>query len=175
MRKIQFAIAFVLMVSIGFIACNAGSQFSEDTAQGEPSLTATPAITLPVFSMLNTKDELVELQSLKGKKVFVNVWASWCPPCRREMPSIEELYKAVDTSKVAFVMLSLDENFEQAKEYAASRKLSLPVYYPVEKLPELFNLESIPATFVFDEEGKLIKHVNGSDDYNTETYKSLLK
>lgn len=175
MKKLNFAIAFSVMVLMGFVACDAGSKTSIDTAQEEPPIAQTPAATLPIFSMLNTKDELVALQSLKGKKVFVNVWASWCPPCRREMPSIEKLYQAVDTSKVAFVLLSLDENFEEAKDYAASRKLSLPVYYPAEKLPKLFNLESIPATFLFDEDGKLIKQINGSDDYNTEKYRSLLK
>jgi thiol-disulfide isomerase/thioredoxin len=130
---------------------------------------------LPAFTMVDVNGNLVNLESLKGKKLFVNLWASWCPPCRREMPSIERLYQTVDTSKVAFVLLSLDDQFEKGKRYMASKKFELPLYYPAKNLPVLFSVEGIPATFIFNEQGELIKRVDGSDDYNTAMYKKLLK
>lgn len=130
---------------------------------------------LPSFSVQDVTGKTINLQSLRGKKVFVNLWASWCPPCRREMPSIEKLSKAVDQNKVAFVMLSLDDNFDKAKAFVKRQQLSLPVYYPAENLPVMFNVQSIPTTFIFDETGKLVQRIDGGDDYNTDAYKSLFK
>ncbi|RYZ54706.1 MAG: TlpA family protein disulfide reductase, partial [Chitinophagaceae bacterium] len=98
--------------------------------------------TLPSFTVQDVDGKTINLQSLKGKKVFVNLWASWCPPCRREMPSIEKLAKSVDKNKVAFVLLSLDDNFNKAKAFAKQQQLSLPIYYPTENLPELFNVDA---------------------------------
>jgi thiol-disulfide isomerase/thioredoxin len=172
-------ITIVMAAMLAIFACSQkkGTEPKEPATNSQTSKpeNAAAAVTLPTFSMLSEEGNILPLQSLKGKKVFVNLWASWCPPCRREMPSIERLYKAVDTTKVAFVMLSLDDSFEKAKQYAASRKLSLPIFYPAEKLPQLFNVEGIPATFIFDEQGRLIKRIDGSDNYDADNYRMLLK
>lgn len=170
-------IVIIAVATSAMFACSQKKAAEEPVTDGQTSVSenTAEAVTLPAFSMLDSNGNVVSLQSLKGKKVFINLWASWCPPCRREMPSIERLYKSVDTTKVAFVMLSLDDAFEKAKRYATSRKLAMPIFYPAENLPHLFNVEGIPATFIFNEEGKLIKQVNGSDDYDAETYRSLLK
>lgn len=130
---------------------------------------------LPLFSIQAVDGKVVSLQSFKGKKVFVNLWASWCPPCKREMPTIEKLYKSLDTAKVAFVLLSLDDQFDKARKFMQARNFSAPIYHPAESLPDIFNVEGIPATFIFDENGNLIQRVEGGDDYNTNFYKTLLK
>ncbi len=130
---------------------------------------------LPAFTMQDVSGNVVTMQNLKGKKLFVNLWASWCPPCKREMPSIEKLYKSADTSKASFVLLSLDDDFDKAKKYITSAKLQLPVYYPAENLPSIFNVQSIPTTFLFDENGKLLKRIEGAENYNTDEYRNILK
>lgn len=71
-------------------------------------------------------------------------------------------------------MLSLDENFESAKEFAKINKMQLPVFAPAKNLPAMFNTDGIPATFIFNEKGELIKANNGGDDYDTESYLQLL-
>ena len=71
-------------------------------------------------------------------------------------------------------MLSLDQNFDLAKAYAKANKINLPVYYPAENLPDMFNTEGIPATFIFNENGELIKANMGAEDYNTQSYLELL-
>lgn len=129
---------------------------------------------MPAFTMTDVNGNVINTNDFKGKKVFVNLWASWCPPCRAEIPSIEKLKTKADPQKVAFVMLSLNKNFEVAKEFAKSINIQLPVYYPVEKLPELFNIEGIPATFIFNEKGELTKVNNGGDNYDTASYLQLL-
>jgi thioredoxin-related protein len=91
------------------------------------------------------------------------------------MPSIQKLYRSVDTSKVAFVMLGLDDAFEKSKNYMSSQKLDMPLYYPAQNMPEMFNVPSIPTTFIFDEKGQLIDKIVGGDDYDTDKYRKLLR
>lgn len=168
-------IAFLL---VALQACNSKpvQPTPEATATG-----ATPAAeiepqatnTLPQFQMVDAAGKQVELQSFKGKKVLVNLWATWCPPCRAEMPSIEKLYQAVDKENVQFVLLSLDNDFETAKQYVQKNNLSVPVYYPAGPLPNLFSVNGIPTTFIFDEAGALLAQREGSENYNTAAYRNL--
>jgi len=136
---------------------------------------AAAAMTLlPSFSIQDVGCNIINLENFKGKKLFINLWASWCPPCKREMPSIEKLYRSLDTARVKFLLVSLDDQFELAKKYVSSQKLKLPIFYPAEKLPLLFQVQGIPATFIFDETGQLIKKVDGGENYDTKEYKTML-
>lgn len=164
-----------------FIACSNNSNQADaeiresqkksiDISQSKASVTR-----LPDFRILSENGNTFNLSELKGKKVFVNLWASWCPPCREELPSIQKLYQSVDTNKVIFVLISIDNNFESAKHYKRTNSMMLPIYYPMESLPKLFNVGGIPATFIFNEKGELIKEIDGEDDYNSDAYKKLIK
>lgn len=170
--------AFFLFATV---SCN-NSQTEESTAANNEqkqsstdSNMASAAIQVPAFSIQDINGNLVNLQNLKGKKLFVNFWASWCPPCKREMPSIEKLYQSVDSSKVRFVLVSFDDRFEKAKNYVSSKGLKLPIYYPAENPPALFDVQGIPATFIFNESGELIKRIDGGENYDTKEYKTLLQ
>ena len=169
---------FVLSLLVLMTACNANEDAATtaEATSAETEVTVPPAKPqMPAFTMLNAQGQPVDLKSFAGKKVFVNLWATWCPPCRVEMPSIEKLYSSADKEKTAFVMLSLDDDFEKAKQYMVDQKLSMPVFYPNGAMPDLFNVRGIPATFIFDEKGQLIKSTEGSDDYDTDAYRQLLK
>ncbi len=150
------------------------AQVAEE-ANNQANTKAGNVASLPAFNVTAMDGSTLNLADLKGKKVFVNLWATWCPPCRAEIPSIEALSSKLDKQKVAFVMLSLDENFELAKQFAKAHNLKVPVYYPAEKLPAMFNTDGIPATFIFSEKGELVKVNNGAEDYDTEAYVQLLK
>jgi thiol-disulfide isomerase/thioredoxin len=170
-------IAFALIVIA--VGCKNVEKQGESEAPSKPIASRVVAnedqtTTLPLFNMLTVENKTINLSSFKGKKVFVNLWATWCPPCRAEIPSIEKLAAKTDKSKVVFVMLALDNQFEKAINYAAKNKMTLPVYYPAENLPQLFNVEGIPTTFIFDEQGKLIHQQVGSVDYNTSKYVGML-
>ena len=168
-------ILLLVLASITFISCQPGG--GSEAGPTEISNNSTNVTTeLPGnFRMYDAAGKVITLESLKGKKLFVNLWATWCPPCKKELPSIERLYQSLDTAKVAFVMLALDDQFEKAKKYLSSRKSTLPVFYPAEDLPALFRVEYIPTTFIFDDTGKIIHRVDGSDDYDTEKFRSLLQ
>jgi hypothetical protein len=80
----------------------------------------------------------------------------------------------VDSSKTAFVMLSLDDNFEQAIKYASNNKMTLPVYGATAALPPLFQVQGIPVTYVFNEAGELIYRKDGAFNYDTPYFTDLL-
>lgn len=170
--------SFVVLLSL-FYACT-GLVRHKSIEEPAP-IAATPVAAaqpeapkeLPHFTMEDAAGNTLDIHTLKGKKLFVNLWATWCPPCRAEMPSIEKLYAAADKEKAQFVLLSLDDRFEKAKKYMQDNKLSLPVYFPAGELPALFAVDGIPATFIFDEKGKLVEQRIGSDDYDTPAYRHL--
>jgi thioredoxin-related protein len=69
----------------------------------------------------------------------------------------------------------MDENFDKAKVFVKQQQLSLPVFYPAENLPVLLNVNSIPTTFIFDENGKLIRRIDGGNDYDSQAFRELLQ
>lgn len=125
---------------------------------------------LPDFSVTDLEGNVVNISSFKGKKVFVNLWATWCPPCRREIPSIEKLYSKANKQNAVFLLISLDDNFEVARKYAEKTGMKVPIFYPAENLPALFNVDGIPTSFIFNEKGELTRIVNGSDDFDSKEY-----
>lgn len=147
---------------------------------------ATPA-TLPVVATngpaayphdlpLRTLDgKTVNLSDLKGKVVFVNMWASWCPPCVAEMPGIYALYKKVDPNKVAFVMLSLDENPAKAQAFLTRHGYTFPVYFPAGPLAAPFDSQSIPSTVILDPNGQVAARHDGMAEYDTPEFKASLQ
>lgn len=175
-QKLIIATTFFVLA---FISCSNNQKKENNTVRKQQNNTdsnmALAKVMLPSFSIQDVNGNVFNLQSLKGKKVFVNLWATWCPPCKREMPSIEKLSQSVDNDKVKFVLISFDDNFEIAKKYILSKGFRLPIYYPAENLPALFNVQGIPATFIFNENGELIKQIEGSDNYDTKEYRTLLQ
>ncbi|MGJ7030582.1 TlpA disulfide reductase family protein [Niabella hirudinis] len=172
----------ILMIGLGIVtltACkNEGKQDAADSTApaATDTVAAAPAVAMmPAFKMSDEQGKPVTLESLKGKKVVVNIWASWCPPCRAEMPSIQNLYKKTDKEKVAFVLLSVDDQMEDAAAFKKKQGLNMPVFFPAENLPLLFNVQAIPSTFIFNEKGELIKKMEGMDNYDTQEYVDLLK
>ena len=174
MRIIQTTIAIIAVLVIGLFSCSSSVDENKIPVSKAPAQKPNEAKKIPAFAITDATGKTVDLSSFKGKKVFVNLWATWCLPCRAEIPSIENLASKVDKEKAVFIMLSLDENFEVAKKFAKSENLKVPVYYPAEKLPALFNTDGIPATFIFNENGDLVKQNNGADDYDTDEYIRML-
>ncbi|MCI1186318.1 TlpA family protein disulfide reductase [Hymenobacter sp. DH14] len=127
------------------------------------------------LTMLTPEGKAVNLSDLRGKAVFVNLWASWCPPCRAEMPGIEALYKKVDKSKVAFVMLSLDEAPAKAQKFFKSQGYTFPLYFRASELPAPFDSNTIPSTVILGPDGQLAARHDGMADYDTPDFKAALE
>lgn len=127
------------------------------------------------FTITDTQGEKINFSKYKGKTVFLNIWATWCGPCRAEMPSIQKLYNSTDKESIEFVMLSIDDkaNPEKVSKYITSKKFSFPVFIAGE-LPSQLNVTVIPATFVIAPDGKLVYKKTGMANYNSEKFKKFL-
>lgn len=120
--------------------------------------------------------ERVSLESLRGKVVFLNVWATWCGPCVREMPSIEALWeKFASDPAVAFVLVASDDDREDVKRFAEARKPGLPIYLPTEPAPRALRSSAIPATFVLDKDHAIRLKTIGSANWDSEPVAKLLR
>ncbi|MEJ8756831.1 TlpA disulfide reductase family protein [Pontibacter sp. H259] len=120
------------------------------------------------FKMVDLQGKQVDFESLKGKVVFLNIWATWCPPCIAEIPNIQQLYDKVGSDKIAFVMLSVDEGgLEKVKKFIDKKNYTFPVYLPASGLPQEFYSNAIPTTFIISPEGKIVAKQEGMADYDT--------
>lgn len=115
------------------------------------------------------------LRRFAGKVVVLNLWASWCPPCRAEMPALQHLYGQVDTARVAFVMVSLDEKPDRARRVVEQAGYTFPVFFPAAPLPKIFNTKSIPTTFILGPDGKVAVRHEGMADYDTAEFRAYLR
>jgi thiol-disulfide isomerase/thioredoxin len=108
----------------------------------------------------DAKGKLIDLGDLKGKVIFLNFWATWCPPCRAEMPSINKLYVQFKSDKdIVFIFADADGDFVKSNEFMASRKYEMPVYKVESNISEQIFTGSLPTTVIFDKQGRLsFKH-----------------
>ena len=109
----------------------------------------------------------------KGKAIVVNEWATWCPPCRAEMPSLNQLYEELRDKNIAFVFVSKEEP-TTVRQFIANNKYSIPVYVRKDELPLAFRSDGIPATFVLAPNGSMaFMHVGGAK-WDTDKTKQFL-
>lgn len=108
------------------------------------------------FTLTDLQGKAWHLQDLKGKVVLVNFWATWCPPCRKEMPDLDSLYNRFKDQ--GFVVLAIsDEESTRVSPYIAEHKISYPVMLDAgRKVNDAFMVEGIPKSFVYDRSGKLV-------------------
>jgi len=108
----------------------------------------------------------------KGQPVFLNLWATWCPPCIAEMPSIQRLYDEYG-DKMAFVLASQEEaNTIQA--FVKSKGYTFPIYNLAGGMPNVLSSRSIPASFLISSEGKVIMKKQGAAKWDGKKVKQIL-
>lgn len=126
------------------------------------------------FKLTDASGRNVDFSAFKGQTVFMNFWATWCPPCVAEMPDIENLYEKKGDD-VAFVMISLDKNRLKALEFVERKELTIPIYFLESGLPSVYNPSSIPTTYVIAPQGKIVLTQHGMAKYNTDTFIDFLE
>ena len=108
------------------------------------------------FTLTDLSGKTWTLKDLRGKVVLVNFWATWCPPCRKEMPDLETLYRRFGPQGLVILGIS-DEEAAKVQPFIAEQKITYPVLLdPGRKVNELFQIDGIPKTFIYDHEGKIV-------------------
>ena len=107
------------------------------------------------WSLRDLDGKAIDFGDYKGRAVFLNIWATWCPPCRAELPAIASLAANPRLKGVAFLCASTDEDLETLRAFVKGRNLSLPIAR-ADSLPDVFQTEGIPATFVIAPDGAIV-------------------
>ena len=126
------------------------------------------------LQLRDSEGNIVPLSQFKGKVIFMNFWATWCPPCIAEMPAINKLHDEMG-DEVVFVMLSMDQDFEKAVSFKQRKEYNLPIYELAGPLPAMYRSSALPTTFVIDGDGHLALTHKGMADYNTDEFKEFLR
>ncbi len=121
----------------------------------------------PEASFENGSGEQVKISSLKGKVVFINFWATWCPPCRVEMPTIDKLYSQFkDNEDIVFLIVDADNKYAKSKQYLADNDLDLPLFVPSGNIPYDYFSGALPTTVMINKKGEIVFRHAGAADYS---------
>lgn len=125
----------------------------------------------PDFVVYDAQGNEVKLSDFKGKPTVVYFWASWCPPCKMEMPDFHQKYLEWG-DKVNFLMVNMTDNstetVQTASDFIASQGYTFPVYYDSAQVAAyVYNVTSIPATYFIDADGNLVTQASGAIDGDT--------
>lgn len=161
-----FGAVLVVGVAAAFITVFADKKPPERTEVNN-------TLTTPDAELVDASNKALDFSAFKGKVVFVNNWASWCPPCIAEMPSIQTLKNKLKGEDIVFVMVSFDQDPEKSKTFVKKRNFDFDIYFPGGRYP--YPTSSIPATFVLDKSGKVISEHVGMADYSSDELAEQLK
>ena len=124
------------------------------------------------WSLATLDGRHVTLGDYRGRVLFINLWATWCPPCRAEMPGIEKLYKDYG-DRVAFLMIAGDSP-EKVRTYIEDNGYTFPVLIQETKAPPPLQTSSIPTTFIVDRQGNIVLQHKGASKWNAGKIRKLL-
>ena len=120
--------------------------------------------------------KVIDLGDLQGKVVFLNFWATWCPPCRAEMPSINKLYEQFkDDKDVVFLFVDADQDLDKAQKYMDKKAYKLPVYIADSTIPSKLFRGALPTTIVFDKAGRVSYNESGAANYASSKFIAFLE
>jgi thiol-disulfide isomerase/thioredoxin len=124
------------------------------------------------WQLLDKNGKTVSLEEFKGKIIFINFWATWCPPCIAEMPSMQKLYSDYQ-DKIVFLFVTTD-SFEKANAFLVKENLNLPIFQSVSNPPLELESSTIPATYLIDQQANVVLAKIGSADWNSDSFRKKL-
>lgn len=117
--------------------------------------------------------EPIELEALRGRVLFINMWASWCAPCVAEMAGIERLKDSLAGSGVEFLLVS-PEDPAPVERFLKRYGYDLPIFLEVDKMPEAYDLRALPTTYVVDRAGNIVLRHRGATDWDRDVVRAFL-
>jgi len=175
-RTLYIIAALIVFLGLGLAV--AGMYRAALDTSGESDHVIVPAGDKAANFDLETLDgSKISLSELKGKVVFLNVWATWCGPCREEMPSMESLYEKLKNRK-DFVMLAVSQD-ERGKDavlpYVQKHGYHFTVLLdPENKVGQSYDVSGVPETFIINREGRIVAHHMGAFDWSRPDVKEAL-
>lgn len=130
----------------------------------------------PPFTLKDPAGHVVELQNQRGKVVFLNFWATWCPPCRAEMPAMEKLQEEFKSKGLVVLAVSVNESRKEVVKFLKERKISLPVALDSDgTVSEDYGVRALPTTFLIGRDGEVLAMGLGIRDWTSARSRSLFR
>lgn len=150
-KNLAYGLGIVLVALLLYISLFTQTQ---NPYEGTSLSKGSPA---PDFTLKTLEGKEIRLSSLKGKVVLINFWATWCPPCREEMPLFERVYKKYRDKGFEILAISTDSSQEQVRKFIRDFKVSFPVLMDDGNVSNLYMIQGLPTSFLLDREGKIVK------------------
>lgn len=142
-----------------------------------PSISSDPAVQVQTdVTFKSSTGAETSIAKLRGKVVFINFWATWCPPCIAEMPAIQKLYEQMAADKnIVFIMLDTDQNMNKAQRFMTRKKLTLPVHNATSGIPDVLFKGALPTTVVLNKKGQIVYKGEGAANYADEKFVAMMR
>lgn len=124
------------------------------------------------WQLISDTNKVISFNDTKGKVVFINFWATWCPPCIAEMPSLQELYNDYN-AKVEFMFVTSDD-FKTVEKFKTKKGFNFEVYNPLNQVPSTLSTQTIPRTFIINKEGEIVVDESSAIDWNSDKVREML-
>lgn len=162
-KSIILILLFIIAAVIIIVLQTKNASVNPSTASGPGKGAPAPNFTLPGLD-----GKMVSLTDYRGKVVLLNIWATWCPPCVEEMPSMQKLYQAMRGEAFELLAVSLDESGAGAVvPFMKNHKLSFPALIDSEAtLQKLYGTTGVPESFIIDKKGMIIEKIIGPRDWS---------
>lgn len=165
------AIILIVFTPVGFHArVLVGKLFASSAAIVEAEKQKT--LTNYNWKLTDLEENQINFEKHREEVVLVNLWATWCPPCVAELPSLEKLHEDYG-DKVKFVFVT-NEKPEKVTQFLQKKNYRLPVYFEGSQTPDLLFSKSIPATYIIDKSGKIVVNEKGVANWNSKSTRTLL-
>ncbi|WP_243291691.1 TlpA disulfide reductase family protein [Bacillus sp. FJAT-47783] len=148
---------FIMIVVLGMF----NIQQEESSAEESPE----KGMMAPDFTLTSVDGETIKLSSLRGKKVVLNFWTSWCPPCQEELPDIQAFAKTTEDKSIVTIGVNLtgeESGKEAVHSFVKQSNLTYPILYDMNDVAQkLYRIVVIPTTYVIDEDGVIKEKIVG--------------
>jgi peroxiredoxin len=130
----------------------------------------------PDFVLTSLDGKTYQLSELRGQGVFLNFWGTWCPPCKEEMPYMENQYQVFKDRGVEIIAVDIDESELAVKSFVDRYGLTFPVVIDEGEVVNAYDIGPLPTTFLIDENGKIVKKITGRmDEADIKRYMELIE
>ncbi|WP_179966054.1 peroxiredoxin family protein [Lysinibacillus antri] len=179
MRKVIFGVLLIAMISYALFEYI--STQSNQSETGNPVVSSNTDIDIeetnvvgiqrgnvaPDFSLETLKGEVMSLSDFKGKKVFLNFWATWCPPCRAEMPDIQKFSEDEDVVVLAINLTHTEDSLTTVENFIQDRAFTFPVLKDENgDVAELYRVQAYPTSYMIDSKGTIQYVALGAMNYD---------
>ena len=160
----SITLIFLIVIGVGIIVL-LQTRDSSFNLSGKPRL--EKSVPAPSFTLPDLDGKMINLADYKGKVVLLNIWATWCPPCVEEMPSMEKLYQELKDESFEILAVSIDESgVNVVLPFMKKHKLSFPALTDTTGgMKSLYQTTGVPESFIVDKDGIIVEKVIGPRDW----------